>query len=74
MTTYAWTSPNSFTANTQNPSINNATVLASGLYAVVLTNSNNCSATGTVNVTINPTPIVNPIATPTAICMEIRLH
>ena len=50
--TYAWTGPNSFTANSQNPSISNATTAASGTYSVTVSNScgsTNSTVTGTVN-------------------------
>jgi hypothetical protein len=56
--TYSWTGPNGFTSNTQNPSITNVTTAASGIYTVIVTNGNGCSATTTTSVTINalPTP------------------
>lgn len=59
--TYAWSGPNGFSSSTQNPSINNAAVAASGVYSVTATLNSCTSAAGTVNVTVNPTP-----ATPTA--------
>lgn len=59
--TYAWTGPNSFTSNSQNPTINPATAAASGTYTLVYT-ENGCSSTpATYNATVNPSP-----ATPTA--------
>ncbi|MET3885920.1 beta strand repeat-containing protein [Niastella sp. OAS944] len=56
-TTYSWTGPNSFTSDQQNPSIVNVTTAASGVYTVVVTDGNGCSATTTTNVTINALPI-----------------
>ncbi|WP_207625840.1 immunoglobulin domain-containing protein, partial [Niastella populi] len=55
---YTWTGPNGFTSNAQNPVISNATAPASGIYTVMVTDGNGCSATTTTNVTINalPTP------------------
>ena len=55
---YAWVGPNSFTSNTQNPSISSVTISSSGIYTVTVTNGNGCSATATTNVVINtlPTP------------------
>ena len=42
--TYAWTGPNGFTASVQNPTILNATELASGTYSLTITaNAGNCS-------------------------------
>jgi gliding motility-associated-like protein len=59
--TYSWTGPNSFSSSSQNPSISNATTLATGTYSVTVTVGGCTSATGTVSVTVSPTP-----ATPTA--------
>ncbi|MBK9461479.1 MAG: hypothetical protein IPN94_19145 [Sphingobacteriales bacterium] len=58
-TSYAWSGPNSFSANTQNPSISNATVAMTGTYTVTVTSgagANTCSSTATQDVTVNPTP------------------
>jgi autotransporter-associated beta strand protein len=64
---YFWTGPNSFTSNLQNPSINNASGLASGLYTVIA--SNICgNASSTVSVTINPLPTVVANSTSVTIC------
>nr|WP_271544313.1 PKD-like domain-containing protein [Pelobium sp.] len=60
--TYAWTGPNGFTSNQQNPTINGATVAASGTYSVSATVGSCTSAASTVNVKVNPTPIAT--ATP----------
>ncbi len=51
--TYAWTGPNGFTSNLQNPVIPGATILASGNYTVVVTN-NGCSASASTLVTVAP--------------------
>jgi gliding motility-associated-like protein len=50
--TYSWVGPNGFTANTQNPSITNVPLAASGTYTVTAT-AGGCTSTSTVNVTIN---------------------
>jgi hypothetical protein len=52
-TSYAWTGPNSFTSNLQNPSIAFATTAATGTYTVVVSNNFGCSATTTTNVVVN---------------------
>ncbi|GAB3872122.1 hypothetical protein GCM10028824_22140 [Hymenobacter segetis] len=64
---YSWTGPNGFTSLLQNPTIANVGVNRSGTYTVTA-NSNGCSATSAVVVTVNalPTASVNPVAT--AIC------
>ncbi|MCX7744778.1 MAG: PKD domain-containing protein, partial [Flavobacteriales bacterium] len=59
-TSYSWTGPNGFTNTTQNPSITNASVAASGVYTVTVTSAAGCTATATTSATINPLP------TPTA--------
>jgi SdrD B-like domain/GEVED domain/PKD-like domain len=55
-TNYAWSGPNGFTAATANTGINNATPSASGVYNVTVTDANTCTATGAMNVTVNPKP------------------
>ncbi len=65
---YSWSGPNSFTSSTQNPSISNATVTASGIYTVTITSATGgCTSTATVNVTVNQTPIASAPAV-AAIC------
>jgi len=54
--TYSWTGPNSFTSTTQNPTIVGTTTLASGVYSVNATALGCVSATGTINVLVNPIP------------------
>jgi PKD repeat protein len=60
--TYGWTGPNGFVSTQQNPSIPNATTVASGTYSVTITDSNGCpSPAGSTTATVNPIP-----AAPTA--------
>ncbi|MBO0952616.1 SdrD B-like domain-containing protein [Fibrella forsythiae] len=62
---YAWSGPNSFTANTQS-----VTVIATGTYTVVSTNpQTGCSSTTTATVTQNPSVTATVSALPaTTIC------
>lgn len=53
---YAWSGPNSFTNNTQNPSISNATTAMAGTYTVSVSTANNCPVTATTNVVVNSNP------------------
>lgn len=52
---YSWAGPNSFSSNLQNPTIPNATILATGNYTVTVS-KNNCTATSAISATVNPTP------------------
>jgi len=51
---YAWTGPGGFSSALQNPSINQVTAAQAGVYQVVLTSAEGCTATASVNVVINP--------------------
>lgn len=53
--TYTWTGPNSFSSNNQSPSINNVSLLAGGIYTL-LVGVGSCSASITTSVTVNPLP------------------
>ena len=56
--TYAWTGPNGYTATVANPTIPNATSAFSGTYTVVCTLPNNCTNTGSVELTVNDGPSI----------------
>lgn len=49
--TYSWRGPNSFTANTQNPSIANVTTAATGSYSLTV-GLNSCTRTATTSVAV----------------------
>ena len=71
--TWAWTGPNGFTSPNQNPTINNVTALASGTYTVVITDSNGCTETKSINVIISP--IIAPtFNTPSPVCIGSTLN
>jgi hypothetical protein len=61
---YAWTGPNGFTSNAQNPSIPNATAAASGSYHVTATVGGVTGPAGTTTATVNTCTISinNPAA------------
>ena len=52
-TQFAWTGPNSFTATSKTPTILKADALFAGVYTVVVTNANSCTAIATTKVVIN---------------------
>lgn len=64
---YAWTGPNGFTSTLSNPSISSATTAMAGVYSVTATQNGCTSAAGTVNVQINPLPVIggNSFTNPT---------
>lgn len=55
---YSWSGPNGFNSNVQNPTLNNATIAASGMYSVTARLGNCTSPAGSVQVVVNPTPVV----------------
>lgn len=61
MANYAWTSTTGFTSNVQSPTIPNATTANSGQYTLTVTNSNGCTDSETITVTVNPKPTTSPI-------------
>jgi len=58
-TTFAWSGPSAYTSSSQTPAIPNATVAMAGTYNVTVTDANNCSATTSTTVVVNPAPVVN---------------
>ncbi|MBK9284242.1 MAG: hypothetical protein IPM51_07950 [Sphingobacteriaceae bacterium] len=57
-TTYTWSGPLGFSSNQQNPVINPALPVHSGVYTLMGTGVGGCSTSITTTVTVNPTPIV----------------
>ncbi len=56
---YSWSGPNSFSSSQQNPSIPGVAQNAGGNYSVQVMDGNSCVNTATVNVVINPLPVVS---------------
>jgi hypothetical protein len=73
-TSYAWTGPagSGFTSSVQKPEIASVTAANAGIYTVVVTNSNSCTATATVNIIVNPLPTVS--ATGAIVCATETLN
>jgi sugar lactone lactonase YvrE len=70
-TSYAWSGPAGFSADTQMPSFTPASAASSGLYAVTVGNgSPTCSATASVSLTVNPLPVVLITGLGSAYCQD----
>jgi gliding motility-associated-like protein len=70
---YAWMGPNGFTSNQQNPFFSNAQANMSGIYTVVVTSVDNCTASTSANLNVVPLPV--PTATANApICQNQNLQ
>jgi hypothetical protein len=50
---WSWSGPNGFNSSLQNPEINNASTLNSGLYTLTTTASNGCTSSRTLSVEVN---------------------
>jgi hypothetical protein len=66
--TYTWSGPNTYTATTQNPSLTGATMAATGIYTVTVTDANNCNNSAMVNVVVNPLPVIT--ASGSTVCVN----
>ncbi len=56
---WLWTGPEDFTSTEQNPSIENVMPSNTGTYSVIVTNENGCSQEENIDVTVNPSPVIN---------------
>ena len=72
---YAWSGPNGFTSTLQNPVIEDVTTLNSGLYILTVNSPNGCTATSSLNITINTPPQLsaNPAFTQTCEGSSVQL-
>jgi gliding motility-associated-like protein len=66
--TYAWTGPNGFTSTVQNPTINSASIAASGTYYVTVRVANCTSTPASVSVVINPSPSITSVSSNAPLC------
>ncbi len=72
--TYNWTGPNSFTSTLQNPTIINATTLASGIYTVTATVAGCTGPGGTTTVVVNATPVAPVPSSNSPVCAGSTLN
>ena len=56
--TYVWNGPNGFISNTQNPTIENATLADAGVYTLSVINAGGCAAEASTTVVVNANPTV----------------
>lgn len=61
--TYSWKGPDNFTSNVQNPTIANALPNATGVYTVLIKDTNGCTATATASVVVNALPTATAMGT-----------
>lgn len=66
--TYQWTGPGGFNSASQNPTILNVTIAATGTYTVTVSVAGCVSLPATTNVTINQTPSVPVITSNSPVC------
>lgn len=75
---YQWSGPNGYSSNEQNLFMNNASIANSGVYTLIVTDSNGCTTTSKTNVIVNPKPQIKIIveSDTTHLCMgdEITLR
>ncbi|WP_341227362.1 CUB domain-containing protein [uncultured Arcticibacterium sp.] len=71
---YAWTGPNSFSSNNQNPSIASVSPSNSGVYNLTVTDANSCSNNAAVNVVINSGLTVTAGVADSKICSGYALN
>lgn len=74
--TYNWVGPNGFNSAVQSPSITNSTLTMSGSYILTITNnSSSCtSLADTVQVVVNPTPIIPTASSNSPLCVGATLN
>ncbi len=66
---YSWSFGGVAFSNSQNPSIANVTIAATGQYEVTVTDGHGCSNGNTIQVSVYPLPIVT-VASPLSICIS----
>jgi gliding motility-associated-like protein len=72
-TSWSWSGPGAFSSALQNPSIPNATIGLNGAYSVIATDANGCVGSATVNITVNPLPVLT-IGSNSPVCVNQTLN
>lgn len=55
---YQWSGPGGFSSTQQNPTVSNVQISSSGNYFVTASDANGCTGSDTVNVIVNPSPVI----------------
>lgn len=73
--TYTWTGPNGFTSTSANPTVTASASMTqhAGVYTVTGVSGDNCSAIATVNVMVNPKPMVTATTVVAVNCSGVPL-
>jgi len=66
---YTWTGPNTFTSILQNPVITPSLLTSGGIYTVIATNSNGCTASAQATLVVNDRPAIT-LTTNSPVCEQ----
>lgn len=70
MASYAWFGPGGFFANTDTAYIPMATSANNGVYTLVVSDANGCNGNASVNITVNPYPVLQSQSGPIRVCSD----
>jgi gliding motility-associated-like protein len=73
-TNYAWAGSGGYSSAVQNPTRTGVTAAAAGIYTLVVTDASNCINAATINVIINPLPVVTASASPACLNTSLNLY
>lgn len=71
---YAWTGPNGFVSAVQNPSFVATSTAVSGVYQVSVNLNGGCGGTATLNVVVNPLPVLVLTSGPNKGCAPLCIN
>ena len=73
-TSYLWTGPLGYSSSLQYPVINLAAPNNSGVYNLTVTAANNCTASTTKTLTVNPTPTISAAGSTVCVTQVMNLY
>jgi hypothetical protein len=68
VTKYAWTGPGDYSSNLRNAVVHPVTYASAGTYVLTVDNGIGCLGTDTVEITVNPIPVVEAGSNQTIVC------